>query len=63
MHRLTLHRAYCASFIHTLKDAEVFAEQQEVTVSENTEGVVKNSGELSQIVLDIQRKTPYHPRI
>ena len=29
------------------------------TVSENSEGVVKNSGGLSQIVLDSQRENPY----
>jgi hypothetical protein len=33
------------------------------TVSENTERVVKNTGELSQILLDIQREKPYSPRI
>jgi hypothetical protein len=33
------------------------------TVSENTERVVKNSGEFEQIVLDIQREKPYSPRI
>jgi hypothetical protein len=32
------------------------------TVSENTERVVKNSGELWQIVLDVQRENPYSPR-
>jgi hypothetical protein len=33
------------------------------TVSENTERVLQNSGELSQIVLDLQRENPYSPRI
>lgn len=33
------------------------------TVSENIDGVLKNSGELSQIVLGIQREKPYSPRI
>jgi hypothetical protein len=32
------------------------------TVSENSDGVLKNSGELSQIVLDVQRENPYSPR-
>jgi hypothetical protein len=33
------------------------------TVSESTDRVVKNSGELEQIVLDIQREKTYSPRI
>jgi hypothetical protein len=33
------------------------------TVSENTERVVKNSGELSQIVLVFQREKPHSLRI